>query len=437
MRVRYDGWLGLASALLLLTTSDPVDAQAWLSDRERTEGHGVRVGNFELHPGIGSEVGWENNVFLADDSPEATGILRVSPHLFLSTLGRERLAGNQPVSNQLPPVVAFRGGVTGTLYHYFSAGPATDLNVDETMELTLNEQRPFSVTIFQEFSRTIRPFTEAGSPGGDSQDYDRDKVSAGANLTLSTPGGLLRGELGYRFAYDYFEAESFAGNRSQEHTISLKNSWEFLPKTALFWDADIRLHGYAAGVALGNRNDSTELHSKLGLNGALTPTVALTVAAGYGAGFFADNNDYESVIAQTQLRWRATQNVLWVLGYDRSVNPAFQGNFSRLDRVSTRLQVLVGGALIIAAKGSATFLAYGTDQNLVGARDDLHLMGELSGEYRFVDWLAMTAQVTYLRNITDFVFPATIDPMTGMTDAGPNPAEYDNVEVWFGMRAFL
>jgi len=104
-------WLWLPIAASVLLCSAGAEAQQWLSDRQRAEGHGIRAGDFELHPGIGAEVGWVNNVLLS--TPEqASAALRVSPHLYLSTLGAERLEG----SNQK---VGFRAGVNGSFRDYF------------------------------------------------------------------------------------------------------------------------------------------------------------------------------------------------------------------------------------------------------------------------------------------------------------------------------
>ncbi|MDW8362679.1 MAG: hypothetical protein RMK74_09775, partial [Myxococcales bacterium] len=56
-----------------------VSAQGWLEDRRRAEGIGIRVGDLELHPGIGAEVGYDSNVFLQSDTPESSLIARISP----------------------------------------------------------------------------------------------------------------------------------------------------------------------------------------------------------------------------------------------------------------------------------------------------------------------------------------------------------------------
>jgi hypothetical protein len=59
----------------------------------------------------------------------------------------------------------------------------------------------------------------------------------------------------------------------------------------------------------------------------------------------------------------------------------------------------------------------------------MHFLASLSGEYRLVDWFAITAEANYWQNFTDFAF---VDPM-----GNEDPAEFKRFEGWLGVRAFL
>ena len=143
-------------------------AQGWLEGRDRAEGPGFRVGNLELHPGLGAELGYDSNVFLSSDAAgvdpiETSPILRVTPHLFLSTLGPQR-AGAVNSSDSLP-VLDFRTGVSASVYHYFDTRAPSNVELKADALMTLLPQRPFSITILGAYGRTIRPFTEKGALG--------------------------------------------------------------------------------------------------------------------------------------------------------------------------------------------------------------------------------------------------------------------------------
>ena len=99
-----------------------VEAQAWLADRSRAQGPGIRLGDFELHPGIGVEVGWDSNLYLTEDRPRPgnpynhvdTGILRVTPHLlFSTTTGQREGEGEGSADTQSEQLDRFRKSSAG------------------------------------------------------------------------------------------------------------------------------------------------------------------------------------------------------------------------------------------------------------------------------------------------------------------------------------
>src|SRR5690349_11635486 len=107
------GFCSLCCALLALSLVESVaHAQQWMADRSRAEGRGIRLGNFELHPGIGAELGYDSNVFLSED-PRSSAILRIGPSLYLSTLSGER-------AGESKSPLSFRAGLTGSFRNYFA-----------------------------------------------------------------------------------------------------------------------------------------------------------------------------------------------------------------------------------------------------------------------------------------------------------------------------
>jgi hypothetical protein len=428
MRFRFP-WLWLTLVATILLSAGGAHAQQWLSDRQRAQGRGLRVGDFELHPGIGSEIGWVSNAALSTPA-DPSAVLRVAPQFYVSTLGAERTEGTLPK-------VGFRAGASGSLKHYFGSNLRTDMGVGQDARLVLTPSKIFRAEIFDDFHRTIDPFTQAGAPTAAARAaYDRDQLGAGTRLQLSTPGALFRGGAGYRFDLDHFEDVAFKSNRNRAHTISGDTSWEFLPKTALVWNGQVQLHQFAnPGLAsAADHYSGTLVSSNLGINGALTERIGFTVLVGYGAGFFSNKNDYDTVIGEVEARWRLVEAVQWTVGYDRQANAAFQGNFTRTDRIRTGLQMLLSGAFMIALKGDLAFVRFGQDTRLAamgaGNRTDRHLGLNLSGEYRFIDWLAATGELGYIRNFSDYVFPA-MGMQPGLK------ASYDQFSAWFGLRAFL
>jgi hypothetical protein len=424
--------LGLMLMVSLLVHSSAL-AQSWLADGRRIEGQGVEMGALRLHGGVASEMGWVNNVFLADEASSSAS-LRVTPHLYLTSRPRRH-------SDAAPDAVRFETHLNGSFKHYFATDARSEAAVGQGLSLSLRPSSLIGLDVFEQFNRSIDPFTDPAPPPPSDEitSFARDRFAAGARLQLSTPGEVLKTGLGYRFEWDHFEDEAFRDNRNRTHTASLDVSWEFYPKTALFWISNIRLFQYVppGSLARVSRRDSTNVDSRIGLNGAITASLSLTAAIGYGAGFFTNDNDYEALIAQLEARLRVSESVLWSIGAERGINPAFQGDYARVNRVKSRVSVHTDERFLLALGGEVNFVQFGRDATLasLGAeadRDDIVVIADVSGEYRVLNWFAVTGDVSYGRNFTDFVFPPL--PRT-MLDAG-DEAAYEQFQVWLGLRAF-
>jgi hypothetical protein len=145
MRFREFGFLAvLVAAALSVFHPARASAQAWLADRARTEGPGIRVGDLELHPGIGGELGWDSNVYLTADDPNPrlpgqldSGILRITPHLLVSTIGVERRQqGEQAGNGELPPI-QFRGGLSASYWEFFADERRRNVSFDVDLNLRI------------------------------------------------------------------------------------------------------------------------------------------------------------------------------------------------------------------------------------------------------------------------------------------------------------
>src|SRR3954463_3886907 len=88
---RTAGVFLMVCASMALPAVAAAQDQVWLKDRRYSEGIGYRVGDFELHPGISGEFGYDSNYLHASDAPVASLRLRVTPSLSLSTLSKSRL----------------------------------------------------------------------------------------------------------------------------------------------------------------------------------------------------------------------------------------------------------------------------------------------------------------------------------------------------------
>ncbi len=443
------GFGAVVIALAILALPSFAEAQAWLDDRARAEGPGFQLGDFELHPGLGVEVGYDSNLYYSDDEtlPAVdTGILRTTAHLLLSTRGPQRRtegeAGGDGNGSGALPTVTFRGGLSGSFYHFFADENQTNMEVDASLALGILPGRPFSINLYEELGRSIRPFTE--NPRR-ATSYGRVQNTAGVDLNFATAGEILKITAGYRFGLDFFEAPEFQYANNFRHTISLVESFRFLPQTAIVHDTAFIVGDYwnptGPVPAPTLVNDGYLLRTRVGLNGAFTSNFSVLALGGYAAGFFESpigdyDQEYESFVAQLEARWQIVPQARLVFGYDRDFQPSFVGNFYRVDRGYANFQTTIGGAFLLGVEASFGGYEFGAVRLLrpgvvTSARMDLRFIGTLFAEYRFTEWLGVNGTVRYTGNFTDFNYQ--ID-----TGGAPiiDPAGYNKFEAWLGVRVF-
>lgn len=450
--------LGLWVALACFLPSGTASAQtAWLADRARSEGPGFRVGDFELHPGIGVEVGWDSNLFFTEDNAAGmrsrvdSGILRVTPHFLFSTIGQQRRSeGEARDTGSTPPTIAFRGGVSAAYFEFFADPNRRNVELMGSLRLQVLPERPFSFSVFNEFQRSIRPFTENSAVGASQA---RIANQAGLDLAFQTDGGVVQVRAGYVFGLDFFEDNRFAYGRNFTHTVNLVESFRFLPQTALVHDTTLFVQDYFQYnplTAPALLNDNVRLRTRLGLNGAITESISLQGMVGYAAGFFpgsivagvTHDQDYDSIVAQVELRWQIQEGMRLALGYDRDFFASFVGNYYSRDRGYLNFQMLLAGAFLLGADFEVGYLDFGQIRGGAampiidttgGVRQDVRLAGGLFAEYRFTDWLAVNATFRYQGQITSYQY-AIVDG-TGMS-VFLDPAQFNKFEVFGGVRVF-
>lgn len=440
-------WLVFSLTGFILATASATQAQTWLSDRKRAEGSGIRVGDLEIHPGIGAEFGYISNVYNAEPGAELPSTaLRVAPHIFLSTLSEQRLEEGAAGAPK-PGFLKFKGGLSASILHYFAEDtPGTDFGTDLNLQLTIAPERPFSVSLLENFNRTDKPFSDPATDPNQADvanqvapdtDFARYTQVAGVRLQAQTRGGLLQGGLGYRMKYDWYVDDAFATNNNLTHSVDLTGAWEFLPKTALFYEATYSHQDYTENDDEDSSTsqrllDNDQLNARLGFNGAITARISATLAAGYGVGFFG-GNDYEGVVLNAEGRWTPSEVSEWALGYERAFQSAYEGNFVLRNNIYTRLRFFFGGAFVVASKLAVEFLDFGPNPAQMNReRSDIRYSADVSGEYRMVDWLALTVQGSAIIDDTDFVAVA----MNADGDTLEDPAKFNAFEAWIGLRAF-
>jgi hypothetical protein len=442
--------LGLGSAAIC----SHAHAQSWLPDRQYAEGPGFQAGNLEIHPGVALRGGYANNVFLADGktrdgvtrSPQGSAILAVTPHLYVSTEGKQRSTqgeDRQGATPELKPIV-FRGGVAATYFKYFMDYGPNNIDVDTDLYLGIAPGRAFGVDLQAGYLRSIRPFAQSlGKTRATSKAYVFDTIDPKVRFRFGSKSQVLTGFLGYGPKITIFESSIYDYLSNLQHGVDAGTAWKFLPSTALIFDGSVGFQRYIndASTAPLIFSDNTLFKSRLGINGAITNSVALRGMVGYALAAVKDArlDDHEDVVGEAMASYFFGPHKL-DLGYQRDVQASALGAWMQIDRGYAKLGMLFGGALALSLDAGAGQAKYGRllrpvtggaeplGENNVSQRKDIRIDAAVRLEYRVTDYLAFMADGTFQSVITDFAYAAS-------GAAVPDPAGFNAFQAYGGVRA--
>ncbi len=438
---------------------------AWLPDRQFREGPGFLAGNFELHPGIGADFGYDSNYLHrpSDDGPIGSLRLRISPAFSVATLGPQRRAdGAQPsvgfrfelgaTYNEFIPVSGGRdaGGDGGAADRKSIAGQR---NIDGFARANLDilPGRTWSGRIAAGVTRAIRPVTEptTGSFASGST-FDRWIPGAAAEIAWMPGSGLLDWRLGYEFSGTFFQSSDFGALNSFRNDAVTRGRWRFLPRTAMIFDGRFGFITYPS-TSLG-KTSSHPMRARIGMSGLFTPSFGILAMVGWGASFYTkDPQDFNSVIGQAELRWylqpTGTTDPMKVnpllsgiaVGFVRDFEDSFIGTYHEKDQGYVSFNYLAGGSFLINANVAAGAVIYPAQGNgsaeiptygQPGGWSDVRVDGKLFIEYRVKDWLGINAEADYIGYFskTQLHFPS--DPTKAQSIG------YQQIAAFGGLRAF-
>jgi hypothetical protein len=444
--------LAAACAVMAMPAVAEAQDQPWLRDRGYTEGIGVRVGDFEFHPGVAAEFGFDSNYFRRDSNefggPVGSLRLRLTPSISLATLGKQR---REPAGGS-PPDVEFRSALAFTYNEFFPVtGPAQyfglmreqrNVGVNLDADLLILPGRPWSVDLYANFARILT----ASEQGITSDDFKRDVPRLGAEVIWTPGSGLLDWRLGYQFTGTLFENITQLTNF--DHQIQTRGRWRFLPRTALMYDARFSFINYPNAVS-GGKTASHPLRARIGINGLVTSSFALMALAGWGASFYEPvppaekAEDFNSLIGQVELKWFITPNPsndpaavglalsTLSLGFTRDFSDDYLSTYTERDRGYAKFSYFFGGRFLAVVEGGAGAVIYpaNTATDRPAGFTDVRIDASLLGEYRIKNAFGINGTLRYNQNVSG-ASAIIIDGSGGMND----PLRYQEFEVYLGAR---
>ncbi|HXX69773.1 MAG TPA: outer membrane beta-barrel protein [Polyangiaceae bacterium] len=473
------------------------DTPQWLKDSRYSDGIGVRAGDFEFHPGIAGEVGYDSNWFQrssqqgVDNGPPAAPVIpavefRVTPSLYMSLAGA---SSQESSSVATSPAVAFRAGITATYRAFLGTTSdasqsqndiAGQANVGGSADARLDilPGRTVGGAIFANYARVILPNEANANP---NISFNQDNIGAGAELAIQPGSGTLDWHFGYRFATTLFEeteGQPFANFTNEAYT---RGRWRFRPKTALLYDATLDFFTYSNATQAEEQGlvSSTPARARIGMTGLVTDRLSVLAMIGYGASFL-DNKipevqQFDSVIGSAELKWFLTASPGFArasdlglalsaisVGFTRDFQNSYLGNFLILDRGYVKFDYLFAGRVAVQVQGGVEgqqyptlwwlsgspvtaqprYLQSGSGAINNGPFSDVRADATLFAQYNFTQIFGLNATFRYTQvfsnvKVQDFnPGPGAPVPTTGQ-QVGFYGMDYQRFEAYLGLRLYL
>lgn len=427
-----------------LLAAAPAHAQGWLADRKYAEGIGIKAGDFEIHPGIGGEAGFDSNWFqrtyndgFVNSNPVPAGVFRLTGSLYISTITAQRKESDQ---NAAPPTVNFRLGADVTQRFFVGDSDVVNQNGIDGFSADLNgrldilPQRPLSFGLQAGYVRTINP----NATGNPDDSFNRNTLNVGADFTIRPGGGTFDWKFGYLGNFAFFDNSAVTPFNNFQNSITTRGTWKFSPKTAVIYDGNFSFITYTQqSQAFNGLLDSTPIRSRLGLNGLIGSRFGLSAFAGYGGSFVQSDNplvqqygfgykdkSFPGIIGSLEGKFFLTPNpnsdpgaaTLAVsalsIGYNRDFAQSYLGSFYGSDRGYLKFSFFFGGRALISIEGGAGAREYPnifSNQSATPIHTDFTdaaLDATLFGEYRFTNTLGLNATLRYTEEISSTSLPS-------------------------------
>jgi hypothetical protein len=381
-----------------------------------------------LHVGLGAEAGYDSNVFYGSSSiPGAvigSGILRVSGFGEISNASRTGAV----------PGLSYDVRAALTYRHYLSSNefvqrfdnalmPSAGLSVGTTTG-------EWSFQLSDTFLRQEDPPYQSTGLGAGVSPISRDNNLAVLQAQWSPGGGRITGTLRYSNSIDIFEqGTGYSYANSLTHMFTLDVSWKWLPKTALFVQAN---QGYVSYLSTNTQGKvpSYPLRVVAGLRGLITPKLTAVLSLGYVNAFYSSGATTSGFLGSTYIDAQGIVNPTLLsritVGYHQDFQNSVISNFYYQYSVYASWVQQILGRFSLDLSGRYSHLSYqGLLFDPTNTRTDNAVVVGLTFDYFIRNWIYAGVGYSLTANISDYHLPNAM----GMPD--PNrPVDYTKQQVF-------
>jgi hypothetical protein len=398
------------------------------------EGVGYPVGEGTvLHPTVGSELGFTDNVFYADSDRRAAGLLRLVAEFAIASKEIEKdvvdetfLEGEDAPAEPASQRIKFRAG--GLLrYTEFLSGDSfvrtqRDLGADLSANMVVAPEGRVSFSADEHFIRDTRPVNFYSTDG-----TNRIANSLALGLMYQPGGRTMKGGVKWENQIDYFEDEDQRFANRMINSFHAKYEWALFPYTKIFADASYSfIGGFSSdgGALPPAKRSSSPIRGGAGIATALTEMFTVKAHVGWAYASYAGGSGYNTPVLGTEIGYRYSPVGRIVFDYAWDHRDSVNGDFYSDHGLGVHIDQQLG-RVVASAGGELHLRSYHGIATGIGApdRSDLIIAATAKANYVFRDWLAAVGE-----------FRAEADQTDYMSVGGDDPS-YSRIEITAGIRA--
>jgi hypothetical protein len=232
---------------------------------------GILIGEgIYLKAGVTAEAGYDTNVFYNDQSRVDSGTLQVTPFAEINNSARE--GGGPPFQYSIGASLLYRE------YLNEDAQVRAQRAFNPAFTAALNYKGGAqTLGISDQFSRVQDAPYERGSEPI-TRNYNIASLYAG----LSPGGGRIKITPRYTNTLDAFDGSELSFGNRMSHHGNVDLSWKWLPKTAVYFLANVGyVHYFDSQAAAKGKHDSIPYRLMGGLRGLVTSKLTISLGVGW------------------------------------------------------------------------------------------------------------------------------------------------------------
>lgn len=413
-----------------------VTGQASAQEALAVEGAGYPVGEGTvIHPGVGAEVGFTDNVFYQDDDNTPAGLFRLIASFSLASKEIEPeevdpllIEGEDDVpAEPAHPKLAYTAGGNLRFEQYLAGEDAVlsqrYLGADLRGHLEVMPKGKVSFIADEAFVRDTRP-TNFESSNNNNQIANTLSLA----LRFQPGGGTMNGQLRWENYLNVFQDAAFANRMI--NTIHGRYEWRLFPYTKLFADVS---YGFITGLGdneLGGmpyKRDANPIRGGVGIATVITEVFTVKAHAGWNYASYAGGASYNAPMFGGEAGYRYSPVGRFVASYTYEHRDSINADFYRD-------HALRGGVdhqfdrLLLTGVGELRLRHYEGISPAIGAptREDLIFAVGARGQYILKDTFAIVADWRTEVDQTDYMYS---------TGTGFDDPSFVRTEITAGVRA--